>query len=631
MLLPAVLRCLKQCLEKNDVDVELREPFLPAALRCLKQCLEKNDVELREHAIEGLIELATYESLDSDVSVSHAGEVDARIDAFAVLLPLLREDAVRVKVTEALESGGVLIASHVRELVTMATDVSGSDEARVWALELIITHTSTEASDELEWVDDDEDDVEELVPLKALVPLLAEDALREKVMELLTNDDMKLRYDAVDALVQLATDLEYEDFARLKAIQTIIDDGALLSGINCEELVPLLAEDALREKVVELLNLDYMVFTGEGTIDALVQLATDRNAEDVARLEAIKVIIAHHGFVYPENCKSLVPLLAEDALREKVVELLGNDNGNMVEYSEQVINALMELAKDDEQLDDARLEAMKLLANLGPNVLAATIRGLLDINDIKKIDEMGVKKVLEKWMRKERARGHVATLKALVEFASSTERSPQSRTIAMQLLATFHNYFDFDVDQMPPLDDLALSETLLEGAFRILAKDLFDDSDAEEKPDDDTVKDARLCVCKLLAATGDMDCLMPNVAAIASLHPGPARIGAREIFRKLVAPDLPARIVQLLGHGCYTVRLLCLIQLESFTPGQLSREIWTAIEALQADSHDEVKALASLMVKNQLQPPGANHMYQKALAEFDAQRPPRLKRAKTAP
>ena len=533
--------------------------FLPKVLRCLKQCLrEQSDVELTKHAIIALIELATYESSDSD-DVSLVGEVDARLGAFALLLPLLRKDAVRLnsvrlhaKVKEALSAD---CARRVEELVTMATDVSGSVEARVWALDSIITATAEEGVFEL-------DDAE----LEALVPLLAEDALREKVVELLTNDDVVL---------------------------------------------------------------------SEGAINALIELATDDDAEDVARLEAIKTIIGGNASLGGDQCAELVPLLAEDALREKVVELLGNDDGTT---SEQAINALIELAKDDHALDDPRTAAIQILedANLGPNVLAATIRGLLDIDDINENFEVEyhVKEVLGTWMRRERARGHVATLKALVEFASSTERSPQSRTIAMQLLATFHNYYD--VDQMPPLDDPALSKTLLEGAVGILAKDLFDDSDgedsdAEEKPDDDTVKDARLSVCKLLGAIGDMKCLMPHVADIASLHPGPARIGAREIFRKLVAPDLPARIVQLLGHGCYTVRLLCLIQLESFTPGQLSREIWTAIEALQADSHDEVKALASLMVKNQLQPPGANQMYQQALAEFDAQCPPRLKRAKTAP
>ena len=486
-------------------------------IRCLQQCLEQDDVELSEAAIKALVELATDEVAEDDARIkaldvlaeyiNSASTSGPRPDfdhtAAAALVPLLDKDFFREKVTEVLQQDGVLKASHVEALITMAINVYGSEDARIRALELIVAATAQEGEVEL---DDDE--------LAALVPLLREGSLRDKVTELFEIDDVVLSQAAIDALVELAKDDDAEKDARIKAI-------AILQGAE--------------------------------PVDHLGAGVLERGA----------------------------------GVREDLVVLLDTDG-------------------EDEIVDEVR-------------------------------------QLLESWIIHEKVCAiDPATLKALIKFASEDHAwSAQSRTIAVVLISdTLPRRAEIGYD-VTRLDNLVLSETFLSGAARILANDLFDDSEEDEygedgKPDDETIKSARLCVCKLLGAIkpADVDRLMPHVAAIASLHPGPARTGAKEIFRKLVAPDQPARIVRLLGHNEPCVRLLCLIALECFTPGPqlLSADIWTAIGALQIDSNDEVRTIASLMVKNQVQPTGANHMYQRARRRFaDAQGPPAFKRAKTLP
>ena len=123
-------------------------------------------------------------------------------------------------------------------------------------------------------------------------------------------------------------------------------------------------------------------------------------------------------------------------------------------------------------------------------------------------------------------------------------------------------------------------------------------------------------MCELLCAIkpAKIDRLIPHITAIASLHSGPADAGAVQVFSKLVSPDQPSRIVRLLGNTDSRVRLMCLIAMEPFSGLPLNGDIWGAVGTLQTDATKEVRAIASLMVKNQFQPGGA--MYQQAEGSF---------------
>ena len=522
-----------------------------------------------------------------------------------------------------------------------------------------------------------------LMPLlAALVPLLKEDNLREEASELL--GDVTLSGPAIGALVQLAADAAAEsevrgaalrlldnvestqlaphvaavvrplaelaaddnadEHARLAAIHVLGAASSIDLDVHAAALVPLLKEYELRVEAFELFE---RVTLDGPAIQALLDAVAGGEdefgyADFDARRAAITVLrdALEHGKAKSALEEHLIPIdeglyytLAYVNYRESDGVCTGleffEEVSALLEEAGALSGYLVQLVADTDQDPRARMAALESLSIgeddevpiIGEDLIG-TIVGMLDD------DFMGdaAKEKLESFLT---SSVRVATMNALIAFAVGGTSAP-SRMSAMELLSKVNT---------SDLGDLDLSDDLIKAAARILAENLHLSDDGDDEPDEEVIAQARLRLCELLSAIkhDDVDRLLPHVSTIASLHSGPAKDGTRQLFCKLACPDQPSRIVSLLGNNESRVRLLCLIALQSYSALPLPEAIWSAVAALQTDSSDEVKTIASLMVQNQFQPGGV--MYQetessfanRAAAQASEPGPPPLKRAKTAP
>eukprot|EP00966_Prymnesium_polylepis_P180432 4178397-Prymnesium_polylepis.1 len=142
-----------------------------------------------------------------------------------------------------------------------------------------------------------------------------------------------------------------------------------------EALIGLAAQDDLdesgRRAALQIVAGARESMLSHGAVSTLVQLAAQDDQDLDCRVDALVILAGAKGTDLTAHVTQLVPLLLIDDLRDAAFKVL--EQKEMVTCA---VEALIELATDEDDDDDGREAALELLAKARHNVLSAYVSQL---------------------------------------------------------------------------------------------------------------------------------------------------------------------------------------------------------------------------------------------------------------